>query len=80
MITGFSKQWRIPALGILMTIFWLGPIEHGNATETGQEIFQSLCATCHTIGKGKLVGPDQFGGRNRTQGRKLAQTANQRAR
>jgi cytochrome c551/c552 len=61
MITGFSKRWGIPALGVLMSVIWLGPIHQGKAAETGQEIFQSLCAACHTIGKGKLVGPDLAG-------------------
>ena len=61
MITGFSKRWRVPALGVLMIVVWLGPIKHGKAAETGQQIFQSLCAACHTIGKGKLVGPDLAG-------------------
>ncbi len=61
MITGFSKRWRVPALGILMAVIWLGPTGHGQAAETGQEIFQDNCAACHTIGKGKLVGPDLAG-------------------
>ncbi len=61
MITGFSKRWGIPALGVLMSVILLGPIQQGKAAETGEEIFQSLCAACHTIGKGKLVGPDLAG-------------------
>jgi mono/diheme cytochrome c family protein len=44
-----------------MIVILLGPIEHGKAAETGQEIFQSTCTACHTIGKGKLVGPDLAG-------------------
>lgn len=61
MITGFSKKWHVPALGILMAVIWLTPTNHGQAAETGQEIFQNNCAGCHTIGKGKLVGPDLAG-------------------
>ncbi len=61
MITGFSKRWMVPALGVLMSVIWLGPIQQGKAAETGEEIFGSLCAACHTIGKGKLVGPDLAG-------------------
>lgn len=61
MITGFSKRWRVPTLGILMIVIWLGPINHSKAAETGQQIFQSKCTACHTIGKGKLVGPDLAG-------------------
>ena len=61
MFTGFSKRWRVPALGVLMFVIWLGPIKQGKAAETGQEIFLNNCAACHTIGKGKLVGPDLAG-------------------
>jgi mono/diheme cytochrome c family protein len=61
MITGFSKRWWVPALGVLMIIIWLGPSKHGKAAEAGQQLFQSRCAACHTIGKGKLVGPDLAG-------------------
>ena len=61
MITGFSKKWRVSALGVLLIVILLWPIEHGMAAETGQQIFQTLCTTCHTIGKGKLIGPDLAG-------------------
>jgi len=61
MITGSSKKWRVPALGVLVIVTWLGPIKHGEAADTGQQIFQSLCTACHTIGKGKLIGPDLAG-------------------
>ncbi len=61
MITGFSKKWRVPVLGVVLAVIWLGPTGQGKAAETGQEIFQDNCAACHTIGKGKLVGPDLAG-------------------
>ncbi len=61
MITEFSKKRRVPALEIFLVVILLGPIEHGKAAESGQEIFQSTCTACHTIGKGKLVGPDLAG-------------------
>jgi mono/diheme cytochrome c family protein len=61
MITWFSRRWRVPTLGVLAIVIWLGPIKQGKAAEAGQEIFQSTCAACHTIGKGKLVGPDLAG-------------------
>lgn len=61
MITGFSKKWRVSALGVLLIVILLWPIEHGMAAETGQQIFQTLCTACHTIGKGKLIGPDLAG-------------------
>ncbi len=68
MITGGSKRWRAYALGALIAVIWLGPIKQGNAAETGQEIFQENCAGCHTIGKGKLVGPDLAGVTSRREG------------
>ena len=61
MITGFSQRWRISALAVLMIVGWLGPIEYVEAQEPGQQIFDSLCTACHTIGGGKLIGPDLAG-------------------
>ena len=61
MISGFSKKWRVPVLGVLMVAVWLGPVKQGKAVEAGQKIFQNNCAACHTIGKGKLLGPDLAG-------------------
>ena len=61
MIAGYSKIWRVLALGVLMIVIWLGPIKHGSAAETGQEIFEGYCSGCHTIGQGRLVGPDLAG-------------------
>lgn len=57
----FFKRWRVPTLGILMIVIWLGPINHSEAAESGQQIFQTLCTACHTIGKGRLLGPDLAG-------------------
>jgi cytochrome c551/c552 len=61
MITGICRRWRTPALGFLVIVFLLAPITHSRAAETGQQIFQNKCTACHTIGKGKLVGPDLAG-------------------
>ncbi len=60
-IVGFAEKWAVPALGVLMSIILSGPIPQSKAAETGEEIFGNLCAACHTIGKGKLVGPDLAG-------------------
>ena len=61
MNSGFYKRWRVPILGILMIVIWLGPVNHSEAAESGQKIFQTLCTACHTIGKGRLLGPDLAG-------------------
>ncbi len=44
-----------------MIVTWLAPISHSEAAESGQQIFQTLCTACHTIGKGKSIGPDLAG-------------------
>jgi cytochrome c551/c552 len=61
MTSGISKKRKVPGLAILIFVIWLGPSNHVVANEAGQQIFQSLCAACHTIGKGKLIGPDLKG-------------------
>ncbi len=61
MIGGFSKRWRVSALAVSMIAGWLGPIDLVAAQEPGQQIFDSLCTACHTIGGGKLIGPDLVG-------------------
>ncbi|HVA99001.1 MAG TPA: cytochrome c, partial [Bacteroidia bacterium] len=36
-------------------------------SQDGKELFQNNCKTCHTIGHGKLVGPDLKGVADRRQ-------------
>ena len=61
MITRSSRNWRVLALAVLAIVVILAPIKHGDAAETGQAIFEDQCSACHSIGKGKLVGPDLAG-------------------
>ncbi|MDP6953535.1 MAG: cytochrome c [Alphaproteobacteria bacterium] len=44
-----------------MIAAWAGSVKHGEAAETGEEIFADFCVACHTIGEGKLIGPDLAG-------------------
>lgn len=46
----YLRKTSIIVFAMLVTIF-------GKANE-GQDIFNKTCAPCHTIGKGRLVGPD----------------------
>ena len=52
---------RFAILWFLTIIIWLSLIKYGNVAETGEQIFQDYCTSCHTIGKGILVGPDLVG-------------------
>ena len=40
---------------------WANPMAAQTPAEQGEEIFATICAVCHTIGGGNLVGPDLEG-------------------
>jgi mono/diheme cytochrome c family protein len=51
------------ALALLLLSLWLlpGPVLAAPVTQNagpGEALFQAKCTACHTIGQGKLVGPD----------------------
>ena len=48
-------------VGFLLTGGWLIGTASAFAQESGKEIFQQRCAACHSIGGGRLVGPDLAG-------------------
>src|SRR3990172_880390 len=45
----------------LLVAGWLGGSQSASAQESGKQIFQKSCAACHSIGAGRLVGPDLKG-------------------
>ena len=47
-------------LSLLMVVFFIFPIFILSAQQ-GEELYLTNCAACHTIGKGRLVGPDLSG-------------------
>ncbi len=53
-----KPRWMIAVLILEIFIFMAGPVL---AAETGEQIFVRICKVCHTIGQGKLVGPDLAG-------------------
>jgi len=60
MITGFSNiKWM--STWMLILAVGIGRMEIGIAEEIGEQLFKSACAVCHTIGSGRLVGPDLIG-------------------
>ena len=58
-LTGKTISMKI-ILRFLLTscVFLLFPNIHVIAQKNGEAIFKESCTACHTIGKGKLVGPD----------------------
>jgi len=57
----FSLKLKRNLFSFFFILICFEPINHGNATDIGEQIFQDYCASCHTIGKGILVGPDLAG-------------------
>ena len=61
MTTKSTKKYLILVLALLTSVMSLGLVQNSIAAETGEQVFQKKCAGCHTIGGGKLVGPDLAG-------------------
>jgi mono/diheme cytochrome c family protein len=54
--------WRGMFGALLVAVAgWLGGSQSASAQESGNQIFQKSCAACHSIGAGRLVGPDLKG-------------------
>ncbi len=60
MIVCFSGKWKIIFLSVFIGIIWLEPIKQGNSEESGEQIFQDYCTSCHAIGE-VTFGPDLAG-------------------
>ncbi len=46
---------------LIASVLVTAPSVQSFADDQGPTLFKTICATCHTIGKGKLVGPDLKG-------------------
>ena len=58
MMSGCIAKTKYPVLGLLITIIALAQHDNSWAQVSGDQLFQSTCAACNTIGGGRLVGPD----------------------
>ncbi len=52
---------RKSVVGFLVVAGWLIGSQLASAQESGKQIFQQSCAACHSVGGGRLVGPDLKG-------------------
>jgi mono/diheme cytochrome c family protein len=53
-----KKKNRSLLMGIFGVLFFISQPEEVRSQESGEEVFNSTCFACHTIGGGRLVGPD----------------------
>ena len=61
MISGISGKRHTLFLGSLMVIVAMAQLNDVWAQEPGEQLFQTNCSACHTVGGGRLVGPDLAG-------------------
>jgi mono/diheme cytochrome c family protein len=60
-MAGSKEIKRISSFSLLTMLLWTTSTSSGFAASPGEVEFQQLCGICHTIGSGKLVGPDLAG-------------------
>jgi cytochrome c2 len=61
MFRGFLRRVSRSIPGLLLVIITLSLFQNGWAQDAGAQLFQTTCFACHTIGGGRLVGPDLAG-------------------
>ncbi len=61
MFSGFSIKGSAPSAGALIVMLFIGPHGVSWAQDPGEKVFKTTCFACHTIGGGRLVGPDLAG-------------------
>jgi cytochrome c2 len=57
----FYRRMRGPLLGSIAAIISLGMPDTSWAQAAGEAAFNTTCIACHTIGGGRLIGPDLAG-------------------
>lgn len=61
MMSARTGENKFTVLGLLIMISALAQPDNTWAQETAEQLFQSTCSACHSIGGGRLVGPDLAG-------------------
>lgn len=58
-MVSIPQQWKRPlVMGGFAVLVLTGHSPQTSAQESGEQVFQTTCFACHTIGGGPLVGPD----------------------
>jgi mono/diheme cytochrome c family protein len=61
MFSGLSIKAAVLSVGALVVTLFIGPHGVSWAQDPGEKVFKTTCFACHTIGGGRLVGPDLAG-------------------
>jgi mono/diheme cytochrome c family protein len=61
MLSGPLKCKRSLVIGVLALFVSAGHSQEVGTQDPGEQVFQATCFACHTIGSGRLVGPDLAG-------------------
>ena len=55
------RSTRLLLMGVVGILLLNSPSQNGWAQEPGEQVFNTTCFACHTIGGGRLIGPDLAG-------------------
>ena len=55
------RSTRLLLIGVVGILLLNSPSQNGWAQEPGEQVFNTTCFACHTIGGGRLIGPDLAG-------------------
>jgi mono/diheme cytochrome c family protein len=58
MISDSLRSSCTSVMGTLVMLACIGHSQDGRTQESGEQIYNTTCFACHTIGGGRLVGPD----------------------
>jgi mono/diheme cytochrome c family protein len=55
------RSTRLLLIGVVAILFLSSHSQNGWAQDAGEQVFNTTCFACHTIGGGRLIGPDLAG-------------------
>jgi mono/diheme cytochrome c family protein len=61
MVSVAVRSTRFLLSGVIVILFSIGYSGNGWAQDPGEQVFNTTCFACHTIGGGRLIGPDLEG-------------------